>query len=262
MRFALSLPNAGPPGRLIDIAVAAESSGWDGVFLWDHLQLFRTMRLELHDPWVLLGAIARTTESVRLGTLITPISRRRIHKFAKEVVTLDHLSHGRVTVGIGLGFPDDEFAAFGEPAELSRRAAFTDEALPVLVALWSGEPVNHAGPFLTVDAHFRPATVQTPHPPVWVACLGKSRGAMRRALRWNGIAPLSPEGQPLDAESLADIVTSLDQLPTGFDVVAAWGSEPAEAYEEAGATWLVESRWPEGNWLDELQQRAESGPLR
>lgn len=221
------------------------------------------MALDLHDPWVVLGAVAHATSGIRLGTLVTPISRRRVQTYAKQVVTLDHLSHGRVIVGIGLGFPDeDEFAAFGEPVGLRRRAAITDEALEVLGKLWTGEPVDHQGTHLHVDARLLPATVQAPRPPVWIASLWPSGGSRRRALRWDGIAPLSHEGQPLDAATLPKAVAALGELPAGFEVVASWGPEPLEAFEDAGATWLVESRWPTGDYLDELEKRAHHGPRR
>ena len=94
MRFGMSVPNAGDPAQLVDLAVTAEEAGWDGFFLWDHLQLDAVRRPPMHDPWVLLGAIAARTSRVRLGTMITPIPRRRPWKLAKEITTLDHLSAG------------------------------------------------------------------------------------------------------------------------------------------------------------------------
>jgi len=107
MRFGISVPNAGEATQLVDLAVTAERSGWDGFFLWNHLQLDAVSRPPMHDPWVLLGAIAARTSRVRLGTMITPIPRRRPWKLAKEITTLDHLSAGRVIVGVGLGVPAD-----------------------------------------------------------------------------------------------------------------------------------------------------------
>ncbi|HEY9379064.1 MAG TPA: LLM class flavin-dependent oxidoreductase, partial [Jiangellaceae bacterium] len=105
MRFGVSMPNAGDPTRLVELAVIAEDAGWDGFFLWDHLQLDAVGRPPMHDPWVLLGAIAARTSRVRLGTMVTPVARRRPWKLAKEITTLDHLSAGRVVVGVGLGVP-------------------------------------------------------------------------------------------------------------------------------------------------------------
>jgi alkanesulfonate monooxygenase SsuD/methylene tetrahydromethanopterin reductase-like flavin-dependent oxidoreductase (luciferase family) len=266
MKFALSLPNAAPPARLIEIAVAAEESGWDGVFLWDHIHLLRALRLDVHDPWVVLGAIAYATDRVRLGALVTPLPRRRPQKFAKEVVTLDHLSAGRVVVGIGLGYPpDDEFDMFGEDGSIARRAAMTDEALEVVTALWTAEPVRHDGAHYYVDAELRPAPVQRPRPPIWVACQWPARGSFRRALRWDGVMPIFIDGASIGPEVVREVVTEAathrEEPGRAFDIVVSW--DPAHSvaeYEEAGATWLIESRWPEGDWLAELDAAARRGP--
>jgi len=144
MRFGVSVPNAGDATQLVNLAVTAEEAGWDGFFLWDHLQLDALRRPPMHDPWVLLGAIAARTSRVRLGTMITPIPRRRPWKLAKEIITLDHLSAGRVIVGVGLGVPAEaEYGAFGEPTGTRLRAAMLDEALPILDSFLCGEPVDH-----------------------------------------------------------------------------------------------------------------------
>jgi alkanesulfonate monooxygenase SsuD/methylene tetrahydromethanopterin reductase-like flavin-dependent oxidoreductase (luciferase family) len=142
MRFGVSVPNAGDATQLVNLAVTAEEAGWDGFFLWDHLQLDALRRPPMHDPWVLLGAIAARTSRVRLGTMITPIPRRRPWKLAKEIITLDHLSAGRVIVGVGLGVPAEaEYGAFGEPTGTRLRAAMLDEALPILDSFLCGEPL-------------------------------------------------------------------------------------------------------------------------
>jgi alkanesulfonate monooxygenase SsuD/methylene tetrahydromethanopterin reductase-like flavin-dependent oxidoreductase (luciferase family) len=260
VKYALSLPNAGPPERLVSIAAAADSSGWDAVFLWDHLQLFRDLQLDLHDPYVLLGAFAQATTTVRLGAMVTPVARRRVATFAKEIVTLDHLSGGRAMVGVGLGFPDDEFTGFGEPADMRRRAEITDEMLDVLPQLWSGEPVKYDGVHLHVDAHLRPPTVQQPHPPIWIGCLWPNPKAIERAKRCNGIVPINSDGGALAPAVFAEVVTAFGPMPEGFDFVASLGAGATAAdYEALGATWFVESSWPAGDWLDELEQKAVSG---
>src|SRR5690242_5321206 len=96
MQFGVSIPNFGAtadPHTLVELARDAEAAGWDGFFLWDHM-LFDD--LPVVDAWVTLGAIAVSTARIRIGTLITPLARRRPLKVARETVTLDRLSHGRV----------------------------------------------------------------------------------------------------------------------------------------------------------------------
>ena len=194
MRYGLSLPNVGPATELVRMASTAEANGWDGVFLWDHLHLSRQLRLDIVDPWVMLGAFAQATGRVRLGALVTPLARRRPWKVAKEVVTLDHLSGGRAIVGVGLGEPpDDDFAAFGDPADARERAALLDDGLAVLDGLLAGAPFTHDGPRYHVDADFLPAPVQQPRPPIWVAGVLPHRRPFERARRW-GSTPATQIG--------------------------------------------------------------------
>ena len=259
MKFALNLPNAGPAAQLVDIAVAADASGWDAVFVWDHIHLFTEMRLELHDPWVLLGAIAVRTSRIRIGTMVTPLPRRRPQKYAKEVVTLDHLSAGRVTCGVGIGFPPhDEFAAFGESADDRARGDILDEALDVVTALWTGSPVDHSGDHFRIQAELHPRPVQAPRPPIWVAVQWPNRRPLRRASRFDGVFPIGSDGGPIGLDDLRMVSRS---VPAGIDVVASWMSDASVAdCAAAGATWLVDSRWPEGAWLEELAASAARDP--
>jgi hypothetical protein len=168
MRFLLSVPPFTDPAVVVGWARDAEAHGWDGFFLWDHLSW--NGKVEVHDPWVLLGAIAAETSRIRIGTLVTPISRRRPQVLAKHLTTLDHLSGGRVTVGIGLGDPPDlDFSDFGDEASYKTRAAITDEALTVVAGLLGEGRVSHHGEHLDVDASVRPLPVQRPRIPIWVA---------------------------------------------------------------------------------------------
>ena len=221
------------------------------------------MALEIHDPWVLLGAIAHATTRIRLGTMVTPLPRRRPAKFAREVTTLDHLSNGRVIVGAGLGFPpDDDFAAFGDAPDERTRGAQLDEALDIAAALWSGAPMAFHGQHYHVEACFSPPPVQRPHPPVWIACSWPRRAGLARARKWQGIVPISADGKPLVPAVIAEIVGALAPAPSGFDVATARApGHPVADYERAGTTWLIESRWPDGDWFAELEAAAARGPL-
>lgn len=263
MRFAVSCPNVGDPARLVSLAVTAEAAGWDGFLLWDHLHLVRGAALELHDPWVLLGAVAHATSTIRLGALVTPLARRRPWKLAKEITTLDHLSAGRVVVGVGLGWPaDDDFAAFGDPADDRQRAAVYDEALEVLDALLRDGHVRHDGDAFHVDADFHPAPVQRPRPPIWVAAMS-GRKPLARAAHYDGLAPVSPIGGPMSPTDVAAVIAALPPHAEPYDVVVPWDdSFPVDAYAAVGTTWLTESRWPAGDWLDDLSARVARGPTR
>ncbi len=266
MRFAISAPNVGDPAALVGLAELAEANGWDGFFVWDHLHLRRDLHLDVHDPWVLLGACAARTTRLTMGTLVSPLARRRPQVVAKQVVTVDHLTQGRAVLGVGLGVPaDEEYGAFGEQVDSKVHAAMLDEALDVVTGLWSGEPFTHVGAHYRVDgAHFLPRPVQRPRPPVWVAAMWPHPRPLRRAARWDGVVPLSDDGQPLTPDVVRRVVEFLaaQRSLEHFEVVAtaAPGIDHAE-YAEAGATWLVESIWPaSATWYDELRTRCALGP--
>src|SRR5258705_2421092 len=155
-------------GVLARLAARAEEAGWDGFFLWDHVD-YRAPVRALADPWVSLAAIACATERLVIGPLVTPPARRRIHKLARETVTLDRLSGGRLVFGAGLGSDNSgEFSKFGEIADARERAALLDDGLEQLAAYWAGE--------------FEPRPVQQPRIPVWLAARWPNRRPVRRTL--------------------------------------------------------------------------------
>ena len=154
MQFGLYLPNFGAfadPVGLAALAATAEAAGWDGLFLWDHV-VRREGDYDLADPWISLAAVATATSRLRIGPLVTPLPRRRPWNVAKQAVTLDHLSGGRMVLGVGLGTPrGPEFPAFGEETDLRVRGDMLDEALIVVRRAWSGETVRHTGPHYRVE---------------------------------------------------------------------------------------------------------------
>jgi alkanesulfonate monooxygenase SsuD/methylene tetrahydromethanopterin reductase-like flavin-dependent oxidoreductase (luciferase family) len=213
------------PRVLAELAAAAEARGWDGFFVWDHI-VYRAPVRAVADPWVALAAIACATSRVRLGPMITPLPRRRVHKVARETVTLDLLSSGRLTLGVGLGSPrNGEFGPFGEVEDPRERARLLDQGLGDLARYWAGE--------------FEPVPVQRPRIPVWVAGEWPNRRPVRRAIRWDGLFPIGLPGPGALAELAAEIAGA---RPPGepFDLVVALppGTDPAP-WAQAGATWVL-----------------------
>jgi alkanesulfonate monooxygenase SsuD/methylene tetrahydromethanopterin reductase-like flavin-dependent oxidoreductase (luciferase family) len=194
------------PTTLAELASTAEQRGWDGFFLWDHIA-YRAPVRAVADPWVALAAIACSTERLRLGPMVTPLSRRRPQKVARETVTLDHLSGGRLTLGVGLGSDrNGELEPFGELVEPRERAAQLDRSLEALSTFWGGE--------------FEPRPLQRPRIPVWVAARWQTRRRpLRRAARWDGVFPIDLPGPDALAE-LADEVRALrGGIEDRFDLV-------------------------------------------
>jgi len=178
----LSLPlfdELSDPLVVARLAADAEAAGWHGVFVWDHLRWEAPVR-RVADSWITLAAIACATERIRLGPMVTPLPRRRPVKVARETATLDVLSGGRLTLGVGIG--EDrfgrEFSKTGEQLDDRVRGQMLDEALEILTAAWSGEPVHHQGDHYTVDdVEFLPRPVQRPGVPVWIAGFTRQRQA-------------------------------------------------------------------------------------
>src|SRR5262245_25187260 len=197
MRFSINIPNFGDfadARTVATVAVAAEEAGWDALFVWDHVVHNKVQRQgqPFGDPWMLLTAAALATSRLRLGTLVTPVARRRPEQLARQVATLDSLSGGRVIFSAGLGGPsDDEFGSFGEAVDPVVRAERLDEGLELLARYCSGQPVSHDGRHYQVrDVTLLPAAVQRPRPPVWIGGFWPHRRPMRRAARWDGVVPL------------------------------------------------------------------------
>lgn len=261
MRFGLSIPPFTDAGTLVDLAVEAEAAGWDGVFLWDHLQFQAEFDLPIHDPWVLLGAIARSTERVALGPLVTPLSRRRPQVVAKHVTTLDHLSGGRAVLGVGLGAPPDaDFAAFGDEADDRQRAEILDDRLAAVAAMLAGGEVTHHGPHTHVEAELRPAAVQRPRPPIWVAAVAPHRRPLARAARWDGVVPIALPDGVMRPDAIVSYLEGISR-PDRWDIVAPWcPGVAADEYEAVGVSWLIESTWPEGDWVTDFRTRVRNGP--
>jgi alkanesulfonate monooxygenase SsuD/methylene tetrahydromethanopterin reductase-like flavin-dependent oxidoreductase (luciferase family) len=277
LRRGLAVPPfTADPADIIGLGLAAEQGGFDGFFLWDHLVHDDTGDgPPVLDPWPLLAVLASQTSQIRLGTLITPVPRRRPWQLAKETVTVDRLSDGRLILGVGIGSPPyADFGIFHEPTSNRVRAELLDEGLEVLTGLWTGDRFAFSGEHFTVEpVRFRPVPVQQPRIPIWIGGVLPAAGPVRRACRWDGMVPLRWHDDGLGRPSPEDIagVRGQAQLArgsaAGFDLVV-WADleqEPGEVaalapdYVAAGATWWVESAQSGRGWLDEATERVARG---
>lgn len=277
MKYGLYLSNYGlglGARQLSELAALAEESGWDGFFLWDHIVVNRSHPVEMVDTWVALTAMAMATQRIRLGTTITPMPRRRPWKLARETVTLDHLSSGRLILGVGLGEPGEiEYGTFGEDSNLKIRAEKLDEGLQILNGLWQGLPFKfNAKHYKIKKTTFLPAAFQQPRIPIWVGGFWPHKAPFRRAAAWDGVIPLMENGflRVEDVHSILDFIRPLRLANTPFDFVVIGSSEVSRegligakkltAFAQAGATWWLENLYPKRDSYIKLQARIRKGP--
>lgn len=289
MRFALYAPNFGPFGDarvLSDMAAEAERAGWDGFFIWDHIAGDAYSRIMV-DPWVALAAMALKTTTIRIGALVTPIPRRRPWKVARETVSIDHLSGGRLIFGAGSGGVGAEWERFGEVDHPVARGEMLDEGLDILTGLWSGDPYTLEGKHYTVEnQQFLPKPFQQPRIPIWIAGKWPHKKPIIRALRYDGVFPiiandpsyLNPPSLKALEEYRAISNWILPRMDANhpIDLVCRGNSKNdcdddmrlIQEYQNLGYTWWLEHLVPEvfgghllGDWqVDRMMQRISDGP--
>ncbi len=256
MQHGLVLANLGTyadPRTVARVAAAAEESGWEGLFVWDHLGF--VWNGPAGDPWILLAAAATATERIRLGTAVTPLPRRRPHVVAHQLATLAQLAPGRIVFGAGLGGNEGELRRFGEEVDERKRAAMLDEGLDVVRALLAGERVEHRGEHYVVDGVTLQPAAQIP---IWIG--GNAPAALRRAARFDGwlANTADAERMTLSPDEFHEKRATLPSAP--FDAVVMGYSEPRDdelraAYAEGGATWWLESLHDRRGDLDGMLRR-------
>jgi alkanesulfonate monooxygenase SsuD/methylene tetrahydromethanopterin reductase-like flavin-dependent oxidoreductase (luciferase family) len=282
MNFGLALPNCHgdfSDVRLVaDVAHEAEEAGWDGVFLWDHIG--DKWGDEVSDPWIMLAAIAMKTQRLKLGTMVTPITRRRPWKLAREVVTLDHLSDGRMILGVGSG-GGIEYINYHEAGDPKTYGARTDEALEVLSLLWSGEHISYAGQYYQLEnVRHLPRPLQQPRIPIWIGGVWPNKRPMQRAAQWDGVCPIgkgvsmtqqmTPE-QAYECFQYVRLQQTEEQQGHAYARVQ-WGilegkdrgydMALVESYEAVAVNWWIENiSWKRGT-LQELRSYIRQGPPR
>lgn len=275
MKYGFVLPY-GDARTAADFAFEAEQAGWDGFFVWEPVWGW--------EAWMLLTAAAMRTQRLKLGTMITPVSRMRPWELASKTVTLDHLSNGRVILSVGLGAVDTGFAEFSEVTDRKTRAELLDEGLDILTGLWRGQPFNYEGKHYRIkETKFfaPPPPVQQPRIPIWVVGAWPKEKSMQRALRYDGLLPnvMNEQGQhqPATPEAIREIaayVKTHRAATTSFDIVVE-GKTPGDDQDaarsivqpwmDAGATWWIEALWGAPDQpidLDGVLRRIKQGPPR
>lgn len=273
MKYGLAFPK-GDPQTAAGFARTAENSGWDGFFVWEPVWGF--------DAWIMLAAAAMQTGRIRLGTMITPLSRMRPWELASKSVALDHLSKGRTIISVGLGAIDSGFEAFGEETDRKVRAELLDEGLEILTGLWHGQPFNFKGKHHAVkETKFYPPPppVQKPRIPIWVVGAWQRPKSMRRALRYDGIIPTVADRDsgwrnptPEEVSRIKKYVDAKRSSKKPFEIVVesrnlpddhAKARETVRPWVEAGATWYIASKWPamdDTKLMDQFLNTIKKGP--
>jgi alkanesulfonate monooxygenase SsuD/methylene tetrahydromethanopterin reductase-like flavin-dependent oxidoreductase (luciferase family) len=242
------------------MAGRAEAAGWDGFFLWDHV-LYREPANLVSDPWICLAAVAMATERMSLGTMVTPLARRRPWIVARQLATLDRLSNGRMVLGVGLGLDGSgrELSAFGEELDDRRRAGMLDEAIDLLGSLLSGEQVDHAGEhYVARQVRFLPTPVQAAIP-MWGAAVWPSKRPLARAARLGGAFVINLAA-PDDLVAAMEILGSNGRAP-GFEIVVeGWPGADWRPWQTAGATWFFTRFNQFSTSADQLRSVIDAGP--
>jgi alkanesulfonate monooxygenase SsuD/methylene tetrahydromethanopterin reductase-like flavin-dependent oxidoreductase (luciferase family) len=276
------------PNLAVELAPLAEQSGWDGFFVWEGIWAT--------DPWAVLAAAAMVTTDIRLGTMLTPVPRRRPWELAGQTMTVDRLSNGRVILAAGLGVPEEEsrFWIFEDDPGRRVRAELLDEGLELMEHLWQAEPFEYEGRHYRAkrtDSMLPPPIVQQPRIPTWVVGLWPRMKSMRRVAQYDGWvpnyappgnAPSGPDEQArlftpeVAAEAIAWLRDERERLGLAdrpFDVVQEGTTggvdRVADAaivrpWAEAGATWWLESNWQisADAVADYARDRLRAGPPR
>jgi alkanesulfonate monooxygenase SsuD/methylene tetrahydromethanopterin reductase-like flavin-dependent oxidoreductase (luciferase family) len=250
------------PHRLVELAQVAEKAGWDGIFLWDHL-VYAGGVTKILDPYISLAAIASATTTIQLGAMVTPLNRRRPQIVARQAVTLDLLSNGRLILGFGIGDDGEsgELSKFGETTDAKVRGRMLSEGLEVLTGLLSGNAVEHASEhYRAHDVTFQPTAARVCGIPIWLAARWPNRAPILRAAHFGGVFVIQMKEASDVTElrrRLADEGADLEH----FDVVISGfiGDDPSP-WAAAGADWFLSWIGPYNMDFAEVREMIVEGP--
>lgn len=278
MKFGFVIPEGLDVHAIVDFAEMAEAAGWDGFFNWDG-SYFDEPR-PLYDAWLVLTAIAARTRRIRIGALLFALYRRKPWEVAREAVTLDHLSNGRLVMPVGLGAVEAHGnGRFGLSIDRRTRAELLDESLTVLTGLWRGEPFSFAGRHYQLDeVTFLPVPLQRPRIPIWTVGLWPSQRSMARAFRYDGViaAKQSAPGQfealqPAEVREIGAAAAEQRRTDEPFNIIVegrssaddrATAAAQVRLFADAGATWWIETMWTAPNDPAAVRARLLAGPPR
>ena len=270
MRFGLALPHYDfslPDVRpvtfdaIAEHARTAERLGFDSVWVSDHF-LYSLARYGGEDaplgslePLTTLAALAPLTERVRLGSLVLSAPFRHPSILAKSATAIDVLSGGRLDLGLGAGWYEDEFRAFGyEYGSVGERFGVLEETVRVLDALLPGGPVDLDGPTVTLrNAYNRPRPAQRPRPPIWIGAKGGDRAlrlVARHADGWNTVWRWSPESYAAKARRARELFEAYRRDPTTLRLSVGLYTILGEDEDDLGRRWEAMRDWMPGRALD------------
>jgi hypothetical protein len=277
MKYGIALPytNARAVARLSQLV---EETGWDGCFLGDAIWC--------EDPMIALAAAAMTTSRIRLGTMITPVPLRIPWKLASESVALDHLSNGRLTLGLGAGAVWMGWQAFpDEQMDPKARAEMLDETIGILTLLYKRKQFDYEGKHyhlkltLLDEMHYPPRPIQQPRLPLWCVGIWPHTKSMQRVLKCDGmiVEVQNPDHKPRDvtADDIREIKAYVDanrSASTPFDIVLNGNVAALNRFQlqdkllplsEAGATWWIEGLWEaeEGAAIERIRRGPPSAEM-
>jgi alkanesulfonate monooxygenase SsuD/methylene tetrahydromethanopterin reductase-like flavin-dependent oxidoreductase (luciferase family) len=274
MKYGLFLANIDSHATgdtIVQLGVAADESGWDGVFLADHLHYNNVYRFI--DPWIMLAGIAARTKHIKLSTWVTAVPRRQPWQLARDLASLDQLSGGRVILGAGIGAPPEDFTSYGQEYELKRLARRFDESLDILAGLWSENSFSYEGQIYSIDdVNLHPKPLQKPRIPVLIAGRWPAKKPIKRGARWDGIMPVPNDWpRPFSLEEIRDCVEtyklSLESDELGEVVIMhTKESAPLDDFipfcQEIGVTWILFGLWPQEASVQQHMERIKQGPPR
>jgi hypothetical protein len=274
LQYGVYLPDFGKaliPGALTELAGEAEDYGWDGIFLWDHMVEWNR-RTPVYDAFTCLAAMAANTKQIRIGTTVTPVPFLQPWVIARQTITLDRLSNGRLILGVGLGGKEScDYERFGQSGDNRVLAEKLDESLEIITSLWSGKPFRYSGKhYFLKDPVFLPHGTQKPRIPIWVAAQWPRRGPFRRAAKWDGVIPLRYPGnliQPSELRSAIDYIKTLRGKTDDF-AVAIIGSTINQRsnlkwlnrFARSGMTWWFENLYVTRNSYGATRRIIRLGP--